>query len=1060
MNSNTDQNLTNEPNSPSGADNHDAEYIIQSKVSKTFINIKQFLANPDFITEKGDQRTNIINVAEKKTYFIQNQYLDSFFTMLEACRRENKTMHYSERQETSEYGHSGIMIDFDRYQSSKDTQITSSVLDILINRLTKIIAETIDFSLYEKNNEFIYHIFIIKKAAPDLTPGDGAPVYKDGFHLLIPELQVIKGYKKFLLNEILDKKILQSMFRNVVNINPPEKDLDLMSASVPVHFFGSAKPGKKMYPLTYAYEIKNIPIDDMINIKELDVKALLAGEHNLTYELSLVCSLDSIGGKPTWLKKQPIEFKISLEQKIQLLTEKTAKDIEIDEADDVDSNVDSLTVTDPDAKRLQDLLALLDISYATEYEKWFKVICAIAHTSARYRDLAKWFSMRKPEGWSPAEFDRVWEEAIRGANNKNPVTLRSLVFWARDSSPDKFNQIEESHYKRILLKLTFENDGRVEHAIAAKVLWHMIGSKFIVDVDKNDAKVKKEYIWYEFVIKGQSMEHGEVYKWRQESSPDNIHLYITEHLPKVYREVGRFIKERRENAEDENTAKYLAGVDKTFRMYMSKLHNDGFQEGIIKQARYRFRCRGFINELDQDPLTIGVGNGVLLLSNKQGVPELIKSFHEHRISKYTSTNYIPYDKNNKYVKILKQAFADIFIERDMYKFILYYLSTCVSGFESNALLLILCGGGQNGKTFIALLLQKTLGDMYISAGKPSLLTAPNERGNESNSALMAMKDKRGFYFDEFQQCEKLNVARVKSIANPGYQSARDLHRKQENFVSKCNPFALTNFELGIDTTDHGTWRRIKSYRTKVKFTNNPDPARYPYEKKVDTRFMNNYIKDPAFLSAFLSILVHYFGKLRNKYCNDINNVIAVTPTLIRESLIYRNSQDSLNRFITTMIVKTSQPTEEPSDLGLSLIASKYIEWYNKTINTHNKLNVNDVMSQLENSNLQSEIKRKNGMLMACDVRIKTFLEEPLRDGETPIEDVGISAKEMDDAANQPTFIGDAPKSFASMQDDDLIILNDKLWIQKTEAPKVTVTEEDLLRMIEQEKQNDNTETVE
>lgn len=1066
MEANNEQNVHKEQNNAPTEVVHDIEYIIQSKVSKAVRSIKQYLSNPEFITEKGDQKTNIMNVAEKKTYHLQQQHMEEFFSLLEACRKENRTMQYSERQETSMYGHSGIMIDFDRYQSSKDTTITSGVLDILISRLTSIISETIDFAQYAQNDQFVYHIFIIKKTVPDLVPGQTPAVYKDGFHLLIPELQVIKGYKKFLLSELKERKTLQSMFRGVPSLesDPPDKALDMMSASVPVYFFGSAKPGKNMYPLAYAYEVRHVPIDNLMTTKVLDVKTLLSGKSvpsddkipvidiNLAYELSLSVQIDMIAGKPTWLRKQKIDFKVGLEQRIQLLTEKTVKDILcIDELQNTDRDVDTLSVTDPQAKHLRDLLGLLDLTYATEYDKWIKVIFAIGNTSARYKDLAVWFSQRKPEQWSPGELDKIWEDAIRGTNDKKPLTIRSIDYWARESSPDKYKQVKESHYKYDLQKLAIENDGRVEHAIAAKVLWSMIGSKFVVDVDKNDAKAKKDYIWYEFVLKGQAMEKGEIYKWRQESSPDNVHLYITEHLPKVYREVGRFIKDRREGAENENDAKYWSNVDKTFRMYTSKLHNDGFQEGIIKQARYRFRTRGFISGLDSRADCLGVGNGVLVVGAK---PQLVTGYNELCISKYTPTDYIPYDPENPQIKILMQAFRDIFPENDMCEFILFHSSLSVANNDSKNYLLTLVGGGQNGKSFLYTLKHQTLGEMYSASGKPALLTSSNEKGNEANSALMALKGKRDFYFDEFAQNERLNVARVKSIVNPGYQSARELHKKQENFISKCNPVAISNFDFIIDTTDHGTWRRILYYRNKIKFCAKPQGK---FEKKVDPRFMDVYTKDPLFLSAFLSILVHYYARLQNEYGGDITKVIQNTPTLLRETLNFRTRQDTIMRFITTMIVKS--PSAE--DIGLSIISSKYIEWFNKTVNQQCKLNLNDVMTQIENSKLQSEIRNKHGILVACGVRVKSYLEEPLREDESNLVEIGDNnIKDIEEEAKQPLFAGELPRSLNDDADksneldklDDLT-RNTKLWIQKTENPIAQITEEDIIKMVEAEKAN-------
>jgi hypothetical protein len=89
--------------------------IIQKNVSKKVRDFKQFFSSNNFVTEKGDQRTNIINVGEKKTFCIPDTYIEEFFTLADECRKEGRMIHFSERQETSDKDRSGIMIDFDRY---------------------------------------------------------------------------------------------------------------------------------------------------------------------------------------------------------------------------------------------------------------------------------------------------------------------------------------------------------------------------------------------------------------------------------------------------------------------------------------------------------------------------------------------------------------------------------------------------------------------------------------------------------------------------------------------------------------------------------------------------------------------------------------------------------------------------------------------------------------------------------------------------------------------------------------------------------------------------------
>ena len=97
--------------------------------------------------------------------------------------------------------------------------------------------------------------------------------------------------------------------------------LDRMSASVPVHFFGSSKVGKVPYLLTHAYEVCMDEIDDFARTV-LKVEEILVDETiNLTYELSLGFSVPKIGEHATWLKKRHMNYRLGLESKIQRIND-------------------------------------------------------------------------------------------------------------------------------------------------------------------------------------------------------------------------------------------------------------------------------------------------------------------------------------------------------------------------------------------------------------------------------------------------------------------------------------------------------------------------------------------------------------------------------------------------------------------------------------------------------------------------------------------------------------------------------------------------------------------
>jgi hypothetical protein len=949
--------------------------LTQTKVSKELRNLQNFFKeNPKILLKSGDSATNIINVAEKKCYGIYGENLEEFFKKIDECRKNNVIMHYGEKQ----LERSGIMIDIDRYQSSSERQITNIHFQRFATKLLGILQNIVDTSPLKEikkdntstaNNQNIirgkvhdkFKIFFITRQEPTLETEKESKkgYYKDGFHVLIPEIWINREVKKYILNQIKTEHILDSVFGDIENSFPPDEMLDLMSASVPVLFYGCSKIQKYPYKLSLIIEAGLDSHTNELSIRQQYTENFLyihaQGEIfefpekiNLTYELSLNFYMSKFDNYPTWLIKQNYEPASSLTEKIRLFSEKHSFDRNnlYNELIENDNSVSILTLHDSRAKYLKSLLDILDISYANNYDKWFKVLCAIANTSHTYKELAKCFSLRKPDSWNSSEFDRVWNEAINIKCRGEPVTLRSIIHWAKESNPEQYLQIKSNHYQHLLSVYARTYDGRIEHAMVANIIHAMHSDKFVVGVNYNSSDDK--CYWYEFVVQGQSMKKGEVWKWRREGKiPHTLHLMISEHLPKVYKEVSKELRECRDTAQEDHLIKYWGKVEQKFKESELKLFNTGYQNGIINQSIHKFLYRGWFDELDSQSDIIGVGNGVLKLGIE---PSLIRGFHDYKISLYTPVDYVPYDPNNIYIKMVESALRDIFPENDVYEYMMMYTSVALEGNTALPYILFLVGGGCNGKSFYVKITKRALGKLYSYKGPVTLLTSDYEESSSANSAYSSIENKRFVYFSEPTKSMELNEGRIKDMTGQEDISTRELYAGQKNFEPKCVFVSTANHDFIIKSTDHGIWRRVQFYRCKTKFVHNPDPNN-KYEKKMDQALIREHINDPNWQQAMLSILVHYNIMLRTKYRHNLENV--PKPTITHETELYRNRQDTFNRYITEMIVKSPNG----DDCSLNIFASKYNTWYFNCFHTVSGITIDNVETQLENSRLASYLYR-------------------------------------------------------------------------------------------------------
>jgi phage/plasmid-associated DNA primase len=556
----------------------------------------------------------------------------------------------------------------------------------------------------------------------------------------------------------------------------------------------------------------------------------------------------------------------------------------------------------------------------------------------------------------------MWEDAVskRGAHD-NPLTRRSIIRWAQLSNPARFRQISDQNYFTILSKYVYDYGGVLEHAMVAKVLYAMLGNKFIVDVDPSLPR-GSAYVWYEFVVPGQASCPGEVWKWRREVEPDELQKYISQNLVAVFDQVSDHIGEQEADADDEAKAKYYSKLAGAFMTSRRKIFNDGFKKGVVSQANFLFRHRNFIETLDKDPLCIGIGNGVLRLGPKCVV---IDHFHELPIMKFTPVIYRGFDPENPWTRLMLNAIADIIPERDFRDWLLYFAASSLAGGVKEGLLLLWHGGGANGKTWFMRMVAKVLGKSYATKLDIGLLTAERSKPNDPNSAVMQLLGCRWGYVEETQKAEPLNTQRLKEIVNPGEISGNEKFKKQETFEIEANIAVGQNYDFVVDTTDHGTWRRLKHYHSKVKFCSNPDPNN-PFEKKDDQRYVCEYVNDPQCQAAFFSILVHYYERLQNEHGGSLKGISC--PTLERETEIFRNSQDSVNRFVTQSIVLSpgggySYP--------LAALSARYHEWYDKNIDKRRHV-ASETIQDLENSAVGKHIKRaENKTLVLRGCRLLT-----------------------------------------------------------------------------------------
>ena len=963
--------------------------IKNNERSKEYIKLSDFLKTCEITKQDKDynNKRNICDVYSKKVYAIDSENVPIFMDLLEQCRLNKLNLNFTEFQQSNieQNEGSGIMLDFDILTKTENSVLNLVNFNELIYNIFHILKDLIDLKLNNNSNEeyemindemesLKQYAIIIKKEKPVLK--DTLNLYKDGFHILIPGIKVTREVKKYLIKKLLKSDKIQHIFKSN-NINLDLKEiLDTNSTSVPVHFFGNCKTGSIPYILHSVYRLS---IDSSQITHPVDVTNMFNEKSvNLCYEFSI----NFINQYGIILSKKFYKPHAHLYEEIQLHNEQyKLNDIDL-EMDEINNDISLKELYIPDTKYVKSLLKLLSEERINDRNGWRNIIYVLANINKEFKSLAKWVSKRNPEKWNSLEFEKLWTEATcANSENINKLTIRSLIFWAKEDNLEQYNLNNMESIKGIIIKDIHNRIlvGDLKHYQFATYLFHMFKDKFVTDYENKDTQ------WYEFVLPSDRYIKGQLFKWRlEDNKPDNLINYMSTNLIHIFDEIINEIDLRIANEEEKNIVDYLIVIKKKVISSVKQLYTNAFKCAIIKESEILFRKRGFINSLNSDKDIMGVGNGVLKLSSE---PELIETYHTYPISQFTTIDYKPYDPNCEHVKkihnVIKSLFPDE--EQDAYEYILYYLASCLDGKPKQSIILIIIGSGANGKSFFIEFVNSILGDFYGTKMPLTFLTDKRTKSSGADPSFMNLEHARLAHYSEANQDDELNTAKVKEITGQETLSGRNLFEKQKTFRPACMHLVTTNFHFGIKTTDHGTWRRIRTYRFKNTFVPNPDENN-KYEKKIDPKVAESYAFDENLKTAFFSILVEYYKKLQIEYGGNLLNV--QSKTIDFETNEYRNNEDIINKFIDERAVISPH-----SDGMIQESIDVYKRWYTNFIEHELNVKLTHIPQLLKNSKIGKYYKEEINGIYLKGIRFLESPDETLIEGEQYYKLFEIEEKE-------------------------------------------------------------------
>lgn len=862
--------------------------------------LDQFLRN-----NKCDDRSSITNtrIPDKNLgiyggkYCIPEEKIDEFHKLYHKKVFINGELEYlTEKQLDSGM----ITLDFDfRYDKEiEERQHTDDHIDDLI----EMYLEQIKNILIVKPNKR-FHIWVFHKDNVNQLEDKT----KDGIHILI-ELGMSKGAQIILRKKILGEcsNVLEDL--PLKNRYDDVLDSGVTSGTVNWQVFGSRKPGNESYKITNTYkvyydeneeenieEIENHSSLDLIKFTSVRRKDLLKFEckEQIKKELQNMTK-----------KKKKSKKKIKLKLNKNALINTAESFMNVSNTEELDAIIKTQLENtkyedDKVFREMHEFTMLLDQKYYEPYDAWIKVGWALKNTDHRLWWTWIKFSS-KGTSFSFNELDtfyKIWFDNTNSTSETKELTKYSIMYWAKDCDPVKYEQIKKNCVEYLLRDAI---SGETEYDMA------IVLEKLYGDVYKCVSIRSK--IWYQY-INGIwiSTECGNTLRRKLSK---NIHDMCKTLQNTAYNNLLAIIDEQDDDEEDEEQLKESRKFCKKIAKIALKLKSTAWKTNIMKEASDIFYDKDFINKIDKNPDLICFENGIVDLEKKE--------FREGRpsdyVSKCTKIPYIEFDEtNNEHIKIKKEIeefMEQLFPHDELREYMWQHLAASLSGRIKNQTFNIYNGGGRNGKSVLAELMEAVLGN-YCGHVPITLVTGGRPTIGSLSPEVAALKGVRYAIMQEPSKGMELNEGVMKQLTGGDDLQARALYQDSITFKPQFSLIVCTNNLFKINSTDHGTWRRIRKVDFVSTFVENPSTDARDFEFKVDK---NTSKKVPRWAPIMASLLV-------KKYFETDGNVVDC-PMVVQASKEYQQETDYFGLFISEKISKM-----EGHSFHRSAVKKEFDDWF-------------------------------------------------------------------------------------------------------------------------------------
>jgi P4 family phage/plasmid primase-like protien len=270
--------------------------------------------------------------------------------------------------------------------------------------------------------------------------------------------------------------------------------------------------------------------------------------------------------------------------------------------------------------------------------------------------------------------------------------------------------------------------------------------------------------------------------------------------------------------------------------------------GAAKIASVVKLCRGMegiltkAKELDQHPDLLNCTNGIVDLRTG----ELSPSEPDMLFTKVAGGAYDPAAEHETFTKALEAVHPDV---------VSWFQSrmgqTMTGRTPDDDSLVISAGGGENGKTAVMSAMMRAAGDYGRLISHKVLIALPGQHPTE----LMDLRGLRFALLEETPEEGRLDTHQLKTTIGTPQITARHMRQNSVTFNTTHTLWVNTNFLPQVDTTDHGTWRRLKAMPWPFKFRKAWEECAEDNHRAGDPDLKRSLMEDEGVAEAVLAWMV-------------------------------------------------------------------------------------------------------------------------------------------------------------------------------------------------------------